>query len=98
MTISNEQNSENNRQWVLASRPVGAPKLSDFNFVESDKPTPKEGELLLRTVYLSLDPYMRGRMNDAESYAEPVAINEVMVGGTVCRVEVSNHPDYDVGE
>jgi hypothetical protein len=98
MTISNKQNSENNRQWLLASRPVGAPKLSDFNFVETDKPAPKEGELLLRTVYLSLDPYMRGRMNDAKSYAEPVAINEVMVGGTVCRVEASNHPDYEAGE
>ena len=98
MTISNEQNTENNRQWVLASRPVGAPKLSDFNFVKSDKPTPKEGELLLRTVYLSLDPYMRGRMNDAKSYAEPVAINEVMVGGAVARIEVSNNPDFEVGE
>ena len=98
MTISNGQNSETNRQWVLASRPVGAPTLTDFNFIESDKPTPKEGELLLRTVYLSLDPYMRGRMSDAKSYAEPVAINEVMVGGTVSRVEISNHPDYEVGE
>ncbi|MFT7433409.1 MAG: NADPH-dependent curcumin reductase CurA [Alphaproteobacteria bacterium] len=98
MTISNVQNSENNRQWVLASRPVGAPTSTDFKFVESNKPTAKEGELLLRTVYLSLDPYMRGRMNDTKSYAEPVAINEVMVGGTVSCVEVSNHPDYEVGE
>lgn len=98
MTILKKQNSENNRQWALVSRPVGAPKMSDFNFVKSDKPTPKVGELLLRTVYLSLDPYMRGRMNDAKSYAEPVAINAVMVGGTVCRVEVSNHPDYNIGE
>ena len=98
MTISNKQNAENNRQWLLAARPQGAPKLSDFNFVETDIPTPKEGEVLLRTVYLSLDPYMRGRMNDAKSYAEPVAIDEVMVGGTVCRVAESNHPDYEVGE
>ena len=77
---------------------MGAPSLSNFNFIESEKPTAKQGELLLRTVFLSLDPYMRGRMNDAKSYAEPVAIDEVMVGGTVCRVEESNHPDYSVGE
>jgi NADPH-dependent curcumin reductase CurA len=93
-----QQNSQVNRQWTLATRPVGAPSINNFNFVESDKPTPKQGELLLRTVFLSLDPYMRGRMNDAKSYAEPVAIDEVMVGGAVCRVEASNHPDYEVGE
>jgi NADPH-dependent curcumin reductase CurA len=95
---STQQNAQVNRQWTLATRPVGAPSLSNFNFIESEKPTAKQGELLLRTVFLSLDPYMRGRMNDAKSYAEPVAIDEVMVGGTVCRVEESNHPDYSVGE
>jgi NADPH-dependent curcumin reductase CurA len=93
-----QQNSQVNRQWTLATRPVGAPSINNFNFVERDKPTPKQGEILLRTVFLSLDPYMRGRMNDAKSYAEPVAIDEVMVGGAVCRVEASSHPDYDVGE
>ncbi|OZG72794.1 NADP-dependent oxidoreductase [Hahella sp. CCB-MM4] len=98
MTKFNSQNGTVNRQWVLASRPVGAPTSGNFNFLESEKPTPKQGEVLLRTVYLSLDPYMRGRMNDAKSYAEPVGINEVMVGGTVCRVEESNHPDYETGE
>jgi len=103
MTISSQQhalqqNVKNNRQWTLASRPVGAPTLSNFNFIQSDKPTPKQGELLLRTIYLSLDPYMRGRMSDAKSYAEPVAIDEVMVGGTVCRVEQSEHADFEVGE
>jgi hypothetical protein len=95
---STQQNAQVNRQWTLATRPVGAPSLSNFNFIEREKPTAKQGELLLRTVFLSLDPYMRGRMNDAKSYAEPVAIDEVMVGGTVCRVEESNHPDYSVGE
>ncbi|CCK76878.1 Alcohol dehydrogenase superfamily, zinc-containing [Oleispira antarctica RB-8] len=95
---STQQNTQFNRQWTLATRPVGAPSLSNFNFIESEKPTAKQGELLLRTVFLSLDPYMRGRMNDAKSYAEPVAIDEVMVGGTVCRVEESNHPDYSLGE
>jgi NADPH-dependent curcumin reductase CurA len=98
MMKTTQQNSQVNRQWTLANRPVGAPSINNFNFVESDKPIPKQGELLLRTVFLSLDPYMRGRMNDAKSYAEPVAIDEIMVGGAVCRVEESNHPDYKVGE
>ena len=103
MTLVNQalarlQNSIKNRQWTLASRPVGAPSLNNFNFVESDIPQPEKGEVLLRTVYLSLDPYMRGRMSDAESYADPVAIDEVMVGGVVCRIEASQHPDFAVGE
>ncbi|MCR9885197.1 NADP-dependent oxidoreductase [Vibrio alginolyticus] len=87
-----------NRRIVLASRPHGAPTQENFRLEEVTKPTPKEGEMLLRTVYLSLDPYMRGRMSDAESYADPVAIDDVMVGGTVCQVETSNHPDYGAGE
>ncbi|CAM2931370.1 NADP-dependent oxidoreductase [Vibrio mytili] len=87
-----------NRRIVLASRPHGAPTVDNFRLEEVTKPTPKEGEMLLRTVYLSLDPYMRGRMSDAESYAEPVAIDDVMVAGTVCQVESSNHPDYEAGE
>ncbi len=87
-----------NRRIVLASRPHGAPTQENFRLEEVTKPTPKEGEMLLRTVYLSLDPYMRGRMSDAESYADPVAIDDVMVGGTVCQVEASNHPDYEAGE
>ncbi|ERB64560.1 NADP-dependent oxidoreductase [Vibrio coralliilyticus OCN008] len=87
-----------NRRIVLASRPVGAPVAENFRLEEAEKPTPAQGELLLRSVYLSLDPYMRGRMSDAKSYADPVAIDEVMVGGTVCQVEASNHPDYQVGE
>ena len=87
-----------NRQMVLASRPFGAPTADNFNLIESEKPTPKADEVLLRTVFLSLDPYMRGRMNDAKSYADPVAINDVMVGGSVCRVEESNHSDYKKGD
>jgi len=87
-----------NRRIVLASRPVGAPVAENFRLEEAEKPTPAQGELLLRSVYLSLDPYMRGRMSDAKSYADPVAIDEVMVGGTVCQIEASNHPDYQVGE
>ncbi|ELL0594992.1 NADP-dependent oxidoreductase [Vibrio vulnificus] len=87
-----------NRQIVLASRPVGAPTADNFAFTQSDIPTPAQGEILLRSVYLSLDPYMRGRMSDAKSYAEPVGIDEVMVGGTVCQVEASNHAEFEVGE
>ncbi|HAS6018232.1 TPA: zinc-binding dehydrogenase [Vibrio vulnificus] len=87
-----------NRQIVLASRPVGAPTAENFALTQSDIPTPAQGEMLLRSVYLSLDPYMRGRMSDAKSYAEPVGIDEVIVGGTVCQVEASNHAEFEVGE
>jgi len=87
-----------NRRIVLASRPQGEPVASNFRLETVSKPVPAAGEVLLRAVYLSLDPYMRGRMNDAKSYAEPVAIDNVMVGGAVSQVEVSNHPDYKVGE
>jgi NADPH-dependent curcumin reductase CurA len=92
------QTTDTNRQMVLASRPVGAPKAENFNLVTSNKPIPQANEVLLRTVFLSLDPYMRGRMNDAKSYADPVALNAVMVGGSVCRVEESNHNDYTKGD
>ncbi|WP_330927164.1 NADP-dependent oxidoreductase [Candidatus Sororendozoicomonas aggregata] len=92
------QSRDTNRQIVLASRPHGAPNSSNFNLIEAVVPTPGEGELLLRTVYLSLDPYMRGRMNDTKSYAEPVAIDDVMVGGSICRVEASNHTDFQKGD
>jgi len=86
------------RQIVLASRPVGAPTQENFRMEKTDVPTPAQGEILLRSVYLSLDPYMRGRMSDAKSYAEPVALGETMVGGTVCQVMESNHPNFDRGE
>jgi hypothetical protein len=87
-----------NRQITLASRPVGPPTADDFALVERPVPEPGQGELLLRNLYLSLDPYMRGRMSDAESYAEPMAVGDVMVGGTVARVETSRHPDWREGE
>jgi hypothetical protein len=87
-----------NQRIVLASRPTGAPTSSNFRIEAQAIPVPAQGQMLLRTVYLSLDPYMRGRMSDAPSYAPPVAIDEVMVGSTVCRVEVSHHPDFAVGD
>lgn len=87
-----------NRQIVLNSRPKGAPTLDNFRLVESAIPVPAAGEVLVRTMYLSLDPYMRGRMSDTPSYAPPVELNAVMVGGTVARVEASNHADFEVGD
>lgn len=93
-----KQTQQTNRQVLLASRPFGAPSNENFNMVQTDIPEPKSGEVLLRTVYLSLDPYMRGRMSDAKSYADPVALNEVMVGGSVCRVEQSNNENYKKGD
>jgi len=86
------------RQIVLASRPKGEPKLTDFRLeVVPMPPCPPDG-LLLRGLYLSLDPYMRGRMDDRKSYARPVAIGEVMAGETVSEVLESNHPAYAVGD
>ena len=87
-----------NRQFVLASRPVGFPKESDFNLVESPIPAPQAGEILVRAHYLSVDPYMRGRMNDVKSYAKPVQIGEVMTGGVVGEVIESNHPGFKAGD
>lgn len=92
------QTSETNRRIVLASRPKGAPSPEDFRLEQAPVPTPQSGEVLLRSVYLSLDPYMRGRMSDAPSYAAPVEIDAVMVGATVSRVVASEHPDYAEGD
>ena len=75
------QNKEYNRSIVLAARPKGAPVPENFRLVQTPVPQPGQGQVLLRTEYLSLDPYMRGRMSDAPSYAEPVKIDQVMVGG-----------------
>lgn len=88
---------ENNR-IVLASRPVGAPVTNNFRLEVQPVQDLKNGEVLLRTIYLSLDPYMRGRMSDAKSYADPVDVNDIMVGSTVCQVEASTHPDFEKGE
>lgn len=86
------------RAIVLHSRPDGAPVPGNFQLRESSMPTPGPGELLLRTLYLSLDPYMRGRMSDAKSYAAPMATGDVMVGATVSRVQLSHHPDFKEGD
>ncbi|MFG5778173.1 NADP-dependent oxidoreductase [Comamonas sp. J-3] len=86
------------QQIVLQSRPVGAPKPTDFRIAQQAIPQPAQGQVLLRTVYLSLDPYMRGRMSEGPSYAAPVELGAVMVGGTVSRVEASRHPGFKVGD
>jgi len=91
------QNTTANRRIVLNARPRGAPIAADFRFDNDPVPVPTAGQVLLRTLYLSLDPYMRGRMSDGPSYAAPVALGDVMVGATVACVEASNHPDFKVG-
>jgi NADPH-dependent curcumin reductase CurA len=87
-----------NRQITLAARPSGYPKESDFNMVESPVPNPGPGQLLLRIVYLSLDPYMRSMMNAKKAYAFPVQVGDVMPGGTVGKVLQSNHPGFVRGD
>lgn len=87
-----------NQQVILASRPVGLPKSTNFNLVQSDLPEPDDNEMLCKTLYLSLDPYMRGRMNEGKSYAESVELGDVMVGATVSEVMVSNNPEYKMGD
>lgn len=92
------QQQHQNRRFVLASRPHGEAHAENFRLETTEIPQPAAGQLLLRTVYLSLDPYMRGRMSDAPSYAPPVQIGQVMVGGTVSRVVSSQHPDFKTGD
>src|SRR6201999_4674209 len=86
------------KRIVLASRPVGEPRSSDFRMEEVPVPTPGNNEVLLRTIWLSLDPYMRGRMSDGPSYATPVPIGGVMEGGTVSEVMASNNPAFAKGD
>jgi NADPH-dependent curcumin reductase CurA len=92
------QSKQINRRIVLASRPHGAPTSANFHLDQQPLPEPAEGQVVLRSVYLSLDPYMRGRMSDGPSYAAAVELNEVMVGATVSRVVASKHPDYAIDD
>jgi leukotriene B4 12-hydroxydehydrogenase/15-oxo-prostaglandin 13-reductase len=87
-----------NRQFVLAAHPVGMPKESDFRVVEAPIPALASGQVLLRTLFLSVDPYMRGRMTGVRSYADPVNIGQVMVGATVGKVAQSMNPKFQVGD
>jgi NADPH-dependent curcumin reductase len=90
--------STTNRQVLLASRPSTEASRENFLLKETEVPKPGSGEMLLRTIYLSLDPYMRGRMNAGPSYAKAVEIGEVMVGQSVCEVVESNLPSYQAGD
>jgi len=87
-----------NRQILLKSRPEGAPSLDNFQLREAPVPEPGDGEVLMRTLYLSLDPYMRGRMSAAKSYAKPAEIGQAMVGGTVAEIVASRNPKYAAGD
>lgn len=87
-----------NRQFVLASRPVGLPRESDFKMIETPLPDLKDGELLVRAVYLSVDPYMRGRISGMKSYAAPVEIGGIIVAGGIARVVESKNPGFAPGD
>ena len=87
-----------NQQILLDNRPQGEAVESNFKLVQSPLPTVGEGEVLVRHHYLSLDPYMRGRMNDSKSYAQPQPLGEVMQGGTVGEIVESRHPKFQVGD
>ena len=87
-----------NKQWQLASRPSGEATADNFRLVETPLPELADGQVLVRHHYLSLDPYMRGRMNDAKSYAQPQALDAVMGGGTVGEVVASRHAGFAVGD
>ena len=87
-----------NRQWLLASRPDGEPSAANFQLIETAVPELADGQVLVRHHYMSLDPYMRGRMNDGKSYAVPQALGEVMGGGTVGEVMASRNANFSVGD
>jgi NADPH-dependent curcumin reductase CurA len=91
-------NALQNRRIVLARRPRGWVEETDFRLIEAPVPEPQDGEVLVRNRYLSLDPYMRMRMNDAPSYAPSVAVGEVMVGGTIGEVVASRSPSLARGD
>jgi len=87
-----------NPRWVLASRPLGPVSEANFRLEQAPVPKPGDGEVLVRNLWLSLDPYMRGRMSDAKSYAKGVDIGEVMVGQTIGEVVESRHPSLKMGD
>ena len=93
-----ESNTITNRQVLLKSRPDGSPCDENFEMQESPVRSLRDGEFILKTLYLSLDPYMRGRMSDAKSYAPPVELGQVMVGGTLGRVIKSLNASYCEGD
>jgi NADPH-dependent curcumin reductase CurA len=91
-------NHPTNHQFRLAARPVGAVKRSDFNYVEAPVRSPGDNEVLVKTLFLSLDPAMRGWMNEGKSYIAPVQLGEVMRAGGVGKVIESKHPKFNAGD
>jgi NADPH-dependent curcumin reductase CurA len=87
-----------NKQFLLVSRPSGEPTHDNFKLVDAPVPEPADGQVLVRHTWLSLDPYMRGRMSDAKSYAAPQPLNQVMIGGTAGEVVSSKHPGFKPGD
>ena len=87
-----------NRAIHLQNRPTGRPALSDFKFVEEEKPAPGEGQILLETKYISVDPYLRGRMIDAKSYIPPFELHKPITSGIIAEVKESKHPDFKKGD
>ena len=87
-----------NQQILLDNRPVGEATAGNFKLVSAETPPLQDNQVLVRHHYLSLDPYMRGRMNDSKSYAQPQPLGEVMIGGTVGEVVQSKHPKFNVGD
>lgn len=87
-----------NKQIILKSRPVGLPTLANFELSETPVPTLKEGELLVKSLFISVDPYMRSRMSDAKSYVPSFEVGKPMDGGVVAEVVESNHPDFVAGD
>ena len=85
--------TEKNKRWVLAKRPEGMPQDDCWNLIETEIPEIEEGSILIKVLYLSIDPYMRGRMNDAKSYADPIQIGEIMTGESVGVVVI-----HDAGQ
>jgi len=86
------------REIQLIARPVGEPKLSDFRLVERELPALQDSEVLVRNLVMSVDPYMRGRMNDVKSYVPPFELDETLQGGAVGRIEESRNPAFKVGD
>jgi NADPH-dependent curcumin reductase CurA len=96
--MTDPNSDEPNVQIRLASRPAGRPTAENFTITTAPIPSPGDGQVLIRAQYLSLDPYMRGRMSDTPSYAPPVKVGGLMVGGTVGEVVESRHPAYSPGD
>jgi NADPH:quinone reductase len=89
---------EMNKRIILANRPQGLASVDDFRIVDAEMPRPSEGEVLLKTLYLSVDPYMRGRMNEGKSYVEPFELNEMITGGVVSEVVESRSENFRAGD